>query len=53
MTTQSPEMTAADARTVSHDTIVIERAYNATPTRVFGAFSSQEAKAAWFASRVG
>lgn len=49
MTAQSPEMTATDARTVNHDTIVIERAYDATPTQVFGAFSSQEAKAAWFA----
>jgi uncharacterized protein YndB with AHSA1/START domain len=49
VTTQSPEMTAADARTVSHDTIVIERAYDATPSQVFGAFSTKEAKAAWFA----
>jgi uncharacterized protein YndB with AHSA1/START domain len=34
-------------RSVVHDTFVIERTYAATPSRVFGAFSSQEAKNIW------
>jgi uncharacterized protein YndB with AHSA1/START domain len=35
------------ARSAIHDTFAIERTYNATPSQVFGAFSSQEAKNAW------
>ncbi|MDQ2866034.1 MAG: SRPBCC domain-containing protein [Candidatus Eremiobacteraeota bacterium] len=33
---------------VVHGTFVIERAFEATPTRVFAAFSSSEAKSHWF-----
>jgi uncharacterized protein YndB with AHSA1/START domain len=34
-------------RSVIHDTFVIERSYPATPSRVFAAFASSEAKDAW------
>ena len=34
-------------RSVIHDTFVIERAYPATPSRVFAAFASKEAKETW------
>lgn len=34
-------------RSVIHDTFVIERTYAATPSRVFAAFASREAKDAW------
>jgi len=34
-------------RSVIHDTFSIERTYPATPSRVFAAFSSEEAKTAW------
>jgi len=34
-------------RSVLHDTFVIERAYPASPSRVFAAFASREAKDAW------
>lgn len=50
MTTQSPDMPATDAGTVIHETFVIERHYDASPAQVFGAFSSQESKAHWFAA---
>ena len=36
-----------NTRSVIHDTFVIERAYPATPARVFAAFASEEAKNAW------
>lgn len=35
------------ARSVIHDTFVIERTYPATPSRVFAAFASEEAKNNW------
>jgi uncharacterized protein YndB with AHSA1/START domain len=35
------------AQSVIHDTFAIERTYPATPSRVFGAFSSTEAKNIW------
>ena len=35
------------ARSVTHDTFTIERTYPATPSRVFAAFASAEAKASW------
>jgi uncharacterized protein YndB with AHSA1/START domain len=35
------------ARSVTHDTFTIERAYPAAPSRVFAAFASAEAKAIW------
>ena len=35
------------ARSVIHDTFTIERTYAATPSRVFAAFASQEAKNIW------
>jgi len=34
-------------RSVVHDTFSIERTYPAAPSRVFAAFASAEAKAAW------
>lgn len=34
-------------QSVIHDTFAIERTYTATPSCVFGAFSSQEAKNTW------
>jgi uncharacterized protein YndB with AHSA1/START domain len=34
-------------RSVIHDTFVIERTYPASPSRVFAAFASREAKDAW------
>jgi uncharacterized protein YndB with AHSA1/START domain len=34
-------------RSVLHDTFTIARTYPATPSRVFGAFASQEAKSIW------
>jgi uncharacterized protein YndB with AHSA1/START domain len=34
-------------RSVLHDTFTIERTYPATPSRVFAAFASEEAKDAW------
>ncbi|HXB49001.1 MAG TPA: SRPBCC family protein [Streptosporangiaceae bacterium] len=34
-------------RSVIHDTFTIARTYPATPSRVFGAFASQEAKSIW------
>jgi uncharacterized protein YndB with AHSA1/START domain len=34
-------------RSVIHDTFVIERTYPATPSRVFAAFASREAKNSW------
>jgi uncharacterized protein YndB with AHSA1/START domain len=34
-------------RSVLHDTFTIERTYPATPSRVFAAFTSEEAKEAW------
>jgi uncharacterized protein YndB with AHSA1/START domain len=36
-------------RSVTHATFVIERTYNAEPTRVFNAFADPAAKARWFA----
>jgi uncharacterized protein YndB with AHSA1/START domain len=35
------------ASSVIHDTFTIERTYPATPSRVFAAFASEEAKNAW------
>jgi len=34
-------------RSAIHDTFTIERTYPATPSRVFAAFASEEAKSAW------
>ena len=36
-------------RSVTHNTFVLERTYDATPARVFAAFSDWEAKKLWFA----
>jgi uncharacterized protein YndB with AHSA1/START domain len=36
-------------RSVTHATFVIERTYDASPTRVFNAFADPAAKARWFA----
>ena len=35
-------------RTVTHDTFIIERTYNAAPARVFEAWADPQAKAKWF-----
>jgi uncharacterized protein YndB with AHSA1/START domain len=35
-------------RSVQHETFTIERSYSASPSRVFAAWASPEAKAAWF-----
>jgi uncharacterized protein YndB with AHSA1/START domain len=35
-------------RSTEHDTFVIERTFTAPPGRVFGAWSSPEAKSSWF-----
>ena len=35
-------------RSTEHATFVVERTYPATPSRVFAAWASQEAKAKWF-----
>jgi len=39
--------------TVIHDTFVIERNYNATPARVFAAFSDPAQKRRWFVESAG
>jgi uncharacterized protein YndB with AHSA1/START domain len=36
------------SHSTDHATFVIERTYDATPERVFGAWASKEAKGAWF-----
>jgi uncharacterized protein YndB with AHSA1/START domain len=47
--TANPEISNATARTVDHDTIVIDRRFDAPPAQVFQAFSDPAAKARWFA----
>lgn len=42
-------MTTAGKRTIAHDTFTIERKFDASPERVFEAFSNLEHKARWFA----
>jgi uncharacterized protein YndB with AHSA1/START domain len=37
-------------RSVTHDTFVIERVYDATPARVFAAFADPEIKYRWFSA---
>jgi uncharacterized protein YndB with AHSA1/START domain len=37
-------------RSVTHSTFVIERSYDASPSRVFAAWASREAKGQWFGS---
>lgn len=39
---------AVNKQSVTHDTFVIERHYDASPERVFGAFSQKESKSKWF-----
>jgi uncharacterized protein YndB with AHSA1/START domain len=41
-------MTAAIARSVVHDSFVLERTYPASPERVFAAWTTVEAKSQWF-----
>ena len=48
MTATRPDTTDA-GRTISHDTIVIDRLFEATPATVFAAFADPAAKARWFA----
>jgi uncharacterized protein YndB with AHSA1/START domain len=40
-------------RSVSHGTFVIERTYDASPARVFGAFTTAAAKMRWFGINEG
>jgi uncharacterized protein YndB with AHSA1/START domain len=40
-------------RSATHDTFVIERRYDASPARVFAAWATAEAKAAWFVGPSG
>ncbi|HEX9463819.1 MAG TPA: SRPBCC family protein [Alphaproteobacteria bacterium] len=40
-------------RSADHATFVIERTYSAAPARVFAAWSTAEAKAAWFVGPAG
>jgi len=42
-------MTVTEKRSVVHGTFTIERVYDASPERVFAAFSNREAKMKWFA----
>ncbi len=46
-------MTTAAARSVRHDTFVLERTYPADVARVWTAFADPEAKAAWFGAPDG
>jgi uncharacterized protein YndB with AHSA1/START domain len=38
----------ATARSIQHASFVVERSFDASPSRVFGAFADAEAKARWF-----
>jgi uncharacterized protein YndB with AHSA1/START domain len=40
-------------RSVTHDTFVIERTYDASPARVFAAWADPAVKARWFADAGG
>ncbi len=40
-------------RSVTHDTFVIERVYDAPPARVFAAWATSEGKASWFVGPEG
>jgi uncharacterized protein YndB with AHSA1/START domain len=44
------ETTMTTERSVTHATFVIERTYDASPARVFGAFANPAIKARWFGS---
>lgn len=52
MATQTANPAVA-ARTVVHSTFVVERDFDASPARVFGAFADPVAKARWFAGPAG
>ena len=45
--------TTANQRSVVHSTFSIERTYPSPPSRVFAAFSNQQAKRRWFAEGEG
>ena len=47
MTERSTKGEPVTERSVIHDTFTIERTYPATPSRVFAAFASEEAKSSW------
>jgi uncharacterized protein YndB with AHSA1/START domain len=49
MTATRPDASDAAGRTISHDTIAIERTFDATPAQVFRAFADPVSKARWFA----
>ena len=40
-------------RSTDHETFVIERTYDAAPSRVFAAWASRESKARWFGAPDG
>ena len=49
MTSTRPETADAAGRTASHETIAIERRFDASPGQVFQAFADPASKARWFA----
>jgi uncharacterized protein YndB with AHSA1/START domain len=49
MTSTRPDASDAAGRTISHDTMAIERQFDATPGQVFHAFADPASKARWFA----
>ena len=53
MTTPSADPITTAGRSAAHDTIVIERRYDAAPSQVFHAFADPAAKARWFAAGEG
>ncbi len=50
---QMPHQTEMTERRTEHATFVIERTYDAPPSRVFAAWASREAKAKWFGAMEG
>jgi uncharacterized protein YndB with AHSA1/START domain len=48
MTATRPDAADTASRTTLHDTIVLERRFDATPAQVFHAFADPASKARWF-----
>ncbi|MGH8307639.1 MAG: SRPBCC family protein [Gammaproteobacteria bacterium] len=53
MPAKNPDSTAISARSAQHATFVIERNYDATPTQVFAAWATPQAKSRWFGGTAG